>query len=173
MKSHNNMASMAVLICMMCPGITQADSLKSELEINADYIQSLVTNPEINLNRILRGITGLEINIYFRTNSAELDLRSREQIANVAKVMWTYPMVSATISGHTDSHGTTAYNKKLSQKRIDVVHDLLRSLLSHNYQPGRFNTHAYGESFDPHGNSDNEGMAFDRRVSILLLVPVK
>ena len=160
------------LACIYCTAAF-ADPWKSELEVNTDFIQSMSGNPDINLNKILRGMSGLELNIYFRSDSAELDYQARQQIANVARIMWVYPMVSASLGFHTDIRGAAEYNRKLAQKRLDAVHNLLRDLLSSNYHSRRFNTHAYGESYSPHHQHDIEGMSFDRRVSILLLVPVK
>ena len=172
MNLHLHAVVLGLLVFICSPALI-ANPWKSELERNTDYIQSLAENPDVDLNKILRGITGIEVNIYFRTNSTELDFRSREQIASIAKVMWVYPIASVSLGGHTDSRGSSVYNRKLAQKRIDAVQNLLRDLLSNKYHPRRINTYAYGESFSPHNQDDREGMAFDRRVSILLIVPVR
>lgn len=157
---------------MVCPVAYPAPPL-SELEKNTDYVEAYLKAPEIKLTRLLRGMTGIEVNIYFRTDSTEIDWRSREQIANVAKAMWVYPMLSVSLGGHADSRGSEAYNTKLTQRRVAAVHKVFKDLLSRKYNPKRFNTHGYGEHIASYKQNDKEGMSFDRRVSILLLIQGK
>ena len=44
-----------------------------------------------------------------------------KDIDDLAEVMREYPDLNVVIEGHTDSIGTAAYNKKLSQRRADAV----------------------------------------------------
>ncbi len=142
----------------------------SEIEENTGYVQSYLETNEENLTRLLRGMSGIEVNIYFRTDSAEIEWRERQKIINVAKAMWVYPMMNVSLGGHADSRGPEGYNDKLTQKRIAAVAEVFKSLLSKKYNSKRFNTHGYGKQQALHKPGDEEGMSLDRRVSILLLI---
>lgn len=76
-----------------------------------------------------------------------------------------------TVEGHTDSKGTDAYNKDLSQRRADAVAAWLTDA-----SPGlpRPETRAYGETRPaapnekPDGSDDPAGRQVNRRVEIIV-----
>ncbi len=142
----------------------------SEIEKNSGYVQSYLESNEEQLTKLLRGLSGIEVNIYFRTDSAEIEQRERQKIFNVTKAMWVYPMMNISLGGHADSRGSDDYNDKLTQKRIAAVNEVFKAVLSKKYNSKRFNTHGYGKQLATHEPGDEEGMSFDRRVSILLLI---
>ena len=153
--------------------------LPFELQKNIDYVQTYLENSdhedsERHLTSLLRGMTGIEVSIYFRTNSATVDKRSRTQIYDIAKTVLVYPMVNLSISGRTDSRGTETYNLQLAEKRVDAVLDVFKDALApNNYDPKRFYPLARGESFATSKPNDKEGMSLERRVIIRLLVQWK
>jgi outer membrane protein OmpA-like peptidoglycan-associated protein len=168
---------MTLLVVAACLAIGAArgepSAYKSELEQNIESVQSYLQGPEQRLTRLLRGFTGIEVNIYFRTNSSEIDRINRERIYNVAKTMLVYPMLNISLGGHTDNRGSNSYNKTLSQRRIDAVMKVFRDALGRNYDAKRFYSNAYGKQIAAYRPDDKEGMFYDRRVSILLLVQSK
>jgi len=142
----------------------------SEIEENTGYVQSYLETDEEQLTRLLKGMSGVEVNIYFRTDSAEIEWRERQKIHNVAKAMWVYPMMNVSLGGHADRRGSDGYNDKLTQKRIAAVNEVFKAVLSKKYNSKRFYTHGYGKQQALHKPGDEEGMSFDRRVSILVLI---
>jgi hypothetical protein len=69
----------------------------SELEKNTNYVNSYLENNGIQETRLLRDMTGIEVNVYFRTNSAKLDPRERAKIINVTRAMWIFPMLNVSL----------------------------------------------------------------------------
>jgi outer membrane protein OmpA-like peptidoglycan-associated protein len=75
-----------------------------------------------------------------------------------------------SVEGHTDSIGSEAYNQNLSFQRAvsAAVHLVLRNGLD----PERMFVKGYGESKPIADNATDEGRATNRRVEMLVLVPV-
>ena len=121
---------------------------------------------------------GIEMSVFFKTNSAEVDSLGRAQILNFAKAMIVYPdpMVRFRLMAHTDIRGTEAYNNKLAKRRLESVQNIFKTsinALGGKYNSKRFYTGTYGEKFAAvygEKNGDVEGMYFNRRVSITLFV---
>lgn len=145
----------------------------SFLETTKRYVQSYIESNEVNeeqLTKLLRGMTRIQVNIYFRTDSAEVEWRERQLILNVINTMWIYPMINISLGGYADSRGSDDYNMKLVKKRIAAVKQIFKGVLGKEYNPKRFYEVAYGKQSDSHETSDEEGMSLDRRVTIVLLV---
>jgi outer membrane protein OmpA-like peptidoglycan-associated protein len=69
----------------------------------------------------------------------------------------------AALSGHTDSIGTEAYNKKLSERRVNSVRDYI---VKKGVESGRVSGQGFGESKPIADNKTKEGRAKNRRVEI-------
>jgi outer membrane protein OmpA-like peptidoglycan-associated protein len=59
--------------------------------------------------------------IYFAFNSAHLAPASDHAIAAIAGILARHPDWTATLEGHTDSIGSAAANKALSERRVAAV----------------------------------------------------
>lgn len=68
-----------------------------------------------------------------------------------------------TISGHTDSTGTDAYNQGLSERRADSV---MTWLVDNGIAADRLESVGYGESQPKYDNATSEGRRLNRRVEI-------
>jgi OOP family OmpA-OmpF porin len=68
-----------------------------------------------------------------------------------------------TISGHTDSVGSEAYNMKLGQRRADTVKDYL---VSKGVPASKITTKSFGESQPVASNKTAEGRAKNRRAEV-------
>lgn len=84
-------------------------------------------------------------NITFVTDSAKLTKNGRAVVREAAEVLAEHPEVEVRIEGHTDSRGTSAANKQLSERRADEVLDRLVEL---GVDEDRLTAKGYGES-DP------------------------
>ena len=67
------------------------------------------------------------------------------------------------ITGHADSTGTAAYNKKLSLRRAEAVRDYLISL---GADPSKMEVSGEGETKPIADNKTKEGRAKNRRVEV-------
>jgi outer membrane protein OmpA-like peptidoglycan-associated protein len=61
----------------------------------------------------------------FEFDKAELRPEDRELLSRIAGILMTATGTTISVNGHTDDVGTDAYNKKLSEKRAEVVRDYL------------------------------------------------
>lgn len=64
-------------------------------------------------------------NIFFDLDKATLRPASTAELERLLKLMTDNPTLKIEISGHTDSQGDNAYNKKLSENRAKAVVDYL------------------------------------------------
>ncbi len=103
--------------------------------------------------------------ILFGVDSASLKPGAYDEISRVARVLNQYPQTNITIAGHTDSSGTAAHNKQLSEKRAANVKN---ALVGEGVNPARMTAIGYGESKPIADNSTAEGRLMNRRVTILI-----
>jgi outer membrane protein OmpA-like peptidoglycan-associated protein len=101
--------------------------------------------------------------VLFDFNSAGLRTASRESLREMADVFQKYPNTTISVQGHTDSIGSAAYNKRLSNRRADSVASYLENL---GVRSSRVETIGYGESHRRATNSTAEGRQLNRRVEI-------
>lgn len=96
---------------------------------------------------------------YFATASANLTAAGRSKLETFFRQSDAF---SYTISGHTDSRGTDAYNLGLSEARAKAVADVARSV-------GAMveSVRGFGESQPVATNGTAAGMAKNRRVEVL------
>jgi OOP family OmpA-OmpF porin len=69
--------------------------------------------------------------------------------------------VNGEVDGYTDSTGSAAYNKKLSERRAQAVADYLQA---HGISGGRMTVKGFGEDNPVADNKTAEGRAHNRRV---------
>jgi OOP family OmpA-OmpF porin len=86
----------------------------------------------------------------------------QKDINDLIEVMKDYPDLNVVIEGHTDSIGTDAYNKNLSQERADAVKAYMVD--KGGIDSGRMKAIGYGEEKPIASNSTKEGRAKNRRV---------
>ncbi len=105
-------------------------------------------------------------NIFFEFNKTELLPESYKELDKVVNVINKNQIRQIEISGHTDSEGSEAYNKKLSEGRA-------KSVVSYLSQKGISSevllAVGYGESKPIDTNSTDAGMANNRRVEFKVL----
>ena len=80
---------------------------------------------------------------------------------NAINVLKQNPGLTVEIQGHTDSHGSDAYNQTLSENRANTVK---QHLVNNGIAASRLATRGYGESQPVASNATSEGRAQNRRV---------
>jgi len=107
--------------------------------------------------------------INFKVNSAVLSPEARAQLDSVASKAQAAKGFVIEVSGFTDSTGSTAKNRRLSQQRADSV---VRYLVENHQIPLRriITPYGYGETQAIADNTSREGRAANRRVEVKILV---
>lgn len=103
---------------------------------------------------------------FFGFDSDALSLQTQQTLRDVAALLVEHPDTTITITGHTDSTGTEAYNLELSQRRGRAVENEL--IGTHNISPMRITVRGVGESLPIESNTTAQGRAKNRRVEMVV-----
>jgi len=101
------------------------------------------------------------LNVEFDFDKATIKKGYDQDIDNLAQVMKDYPDLNVVIEGHTDSVGTAAYNKKLSQQRAEAVKNYM---VEKGIDANRLKAQGFGEEKPIASNETKEGRQQNRRV---------
>jgi len=101
--------------------------------------------------------------VHFNTGSARLESESLPVLDKVARSLKSNPHVLIGISGHADSTGPAAFNKRLSKARAEAVRDYL---MSKGVPASRLETRGYGSRQPIADNDTRAGRAENRRVEM-------
>ena len=107
-------------------------------------------------------------NVTFATNSADLSAQFYPVLDQVAGTLAEYNQTVIEVAGHTDSTGSAAYNKTLSERRADSV---IAYMQSRGVQRQRMIPVGAGQDYPVASNDTPEGRQQNRRVEITI-VPV-
>jgi outer membrane protein OmpA-like peptidoglycan-associated protein len=127
--------------------------------------------------RELRQIEGVEVyrtdedelnvvvknEVLFDYNSTALRSASKDALQEMAEVFDKYGRTTIEVEGHTDSIGSTSYNKDLSVRRASAVSRYLRNL---GVDSDRLDVVGRGESDPRATNETARGRQLNRRVEI-------
>ena len=103
----------------------------------------------------------VELDVKFDFDRDTIRPEFRQDIQSLAEFMRTYPSVTTTVEGHTDSVGSDAYNKNLSERRANSVR---QALIAEGVESSRVNAVGHGEARPIADNSTDDGRAMNRRV---------
>ncbi|HEY0370921.1 MAG TPA: OmpA family protein [Thermoanaerobaculia bacterium] len=101
--------------------------------------------------------------ILFDFNSASLRSSSRDELREMADVFDRYGNTTIVVAGHTDSVGSTSYNKRLSERRASSVANYMEDL---GVSGSRLDAYGYGESKPKSSNETASGRQRNRRVEL-------
>ena len=104
-------------------------------------------------------------NITFQTDSSDLRADFFDVLNSVSLVLKEYDKTLLEVAGHTDSTGSDAYNKTLSEKRASTV---AQYLTSRGVNSQRIITIGAGEAHPVASNDTAEGRQANRRVELTL-----
>lgn len=123
--------------------------------IQADLeIQPLEQGKEYRLN-----------DIYFSSNSAELNNAAQAILSAFIEFMHENPKVKVEIQGHTDEVGSASANLELSAQRAKSVYDYL---VQNGIESARLRHKGFGETRPVADNSTAEGKAQNRRTVFVI-----
>jgi outer membrane protein OmpA-like peptidoglycan-associated protein len=109
-----------------------------------------------------QGFVALYIN--FDTDKATIKPESKPIIDQIVKLLKDNPGLKVGIEGHTDSTGTAARNKTLSQQRAESV---VSALVKVGIDAKRLSGKGWGQDKPIADNKTEEGRAKNRRVEIV------
>ena len=101
----------------------------------------------------------------FAVNSSQIKPGFYSTLDKIAKIVNKYGKTQLTLIGYTDSTGSAAYNKKLSDRRANSV---LAYLRNQGVIPQRLGAYGMGEEKPRASNATAAGRALNRRVEIII-----
>ena len=99
--------------------------------------------------------------VFFEFDSAEILPQSESILMVGMQALRDNPDVRVEIGGHTDNQGSAAYNRDLSRRRAQSVHDWM---VAHGIDANRMRVRGYGLSRPVASNDTPEGQAQNRRI---------
>lgn len=103
--------------------------------------------------------------IFFDHDKATLKPESATALSAIAEFLSANPGLSFYVVGHTDSVGSFAHNRKLSEDRARAVTEALRS--EYAIAAERIEPHGIGPLVPTFANSSDDGRARNRRVELV------
>jgi len=120
---------------------------------------------ELHAQKTERGMVVTIGDVLFATDRAELNANGMATVRKLAEVMMQNPDRTVMVEGFTDSTGTAAHNKDLSERRAASVAQALASL---GVPRERIGMRGYGEAFPVASNDTASNRQLNRRVEIVL-----
>lgn len=103
--------------------------------------------------------------LYFDFDKSVILQQSYQTLKQLQDLLNRYPKMRIEIQGHTDSHGASAYNRRLSERRAKAVVDYL---VGKGVNPRRLQYKGFGDTQPIATNSTEEGRATNRRVAFVI-----
>ncbi|MBN1472716.1 MAG: OmpA family protein [Syntrophaceae bacterium] len=105
------------------------------------------------------------LDVKFDFDKATIKAGYYKDIDDLIEVMKDYPDLQIVVEGHTDSVGSAAYNRKLSQERANAVK---KYMVENGVNASRITARGYGEEEPIASNSTEQGRAKNRRVEAVV-----
>ena len=145
---------------------------KDGYAFNSHYISSTdesfdgPSKMDIEINKIESGQTFELNNIYFETDSFNLNAVSRSILIEFSNYLKTNIGLKLLISGHTDNIGSKESNLILSTNRARAVYSFL---IERGITEDRLSYRGYGEDRPVYDNSTKQGRAKNRRTECTVI----
>jgi hypothetical protein len=107
----------------------------------------------------------------FDNNSAEMKTEMEEDLNKVVDFMLDHPYFKLKISGHTDSDGDPAANKRLSQSRADAIREYI--IQKGQIEPTRIEAIGYGSDQPIVTENSVDAKRINRRVEFEIIKPTE
>lgn len=147
----------------------KASAATARVAVNVpEKVEKKIEVKEIVVKEEKRGlVVNLASAVLFDSGKSKLKPAAYGMLNEVVKLMQEYPDNNVLIEGHTDSRGSPAYNKKLSEARAHAVHEILVS--KYGVDSKRIKAVGYGEEKPLANNKTESGREQNRRVEIIIL----
>ncbi len=137
------------------------------VSIPANARVAKIVTKEFNLRKVSVGESFILRNIYYDFDKAVIKKQSFPYLDKLVAWLKAHPDIQLEIGGHTDNSGIPAYNKVLSQRRVDSV---LLYLTAKGIEGERLIAVGYGEDRPLASNDDEqEGREINRRTEFKIL----
>ncbi|MBK6266370.1 OmpA family protein [Marivirga sp. S37H4] len=161
-KASGNTAMGAIIGAAV--GGTTGAIIGNKMDKQAEEIKRTV--PDANVQRVGEGIiVEFSSNVLFGFDQSALTSSSRASLDKLVIVLNEYSDTNIEVQGHTDSRGSTAYNKDLSVKRASAV---VNYLTTKGISGRRVSINGFGESVPKYDNNTKSGRDQNRRVEFLI-----
>jgi outer membrane protein OmpA-like peptidoglycan-associated protein len=139
---------------------------REALQKQADRVDRLFTREEANVLRKGDDIILRLIGLNFASGKAEIESKNFRLLSKVQNAIDGFSGAELVVEGHTDSFGSDASNRTLSQKRAESV----RRYLIENMKLNKDDVSAvgYGETVPVANNETPEGRQKNRRIDIVI-----
>ncbi len=147
------------------------DSVSLEKAETNNQYTDIITPPETETKTIISETLEINTNYIFETvkfnhNSSLLSNDATLEIKSVYDVLRNNDKLSIIISGHTDTIGSSSFNKTLSEQRAKSVVEHFKSL---GLNTNRISWKGYGDSFPISTNDTEKGRHKNRRVEFKII----
>ncbi len=148
-----------------CPVLdTDGDGIADSID-NCPNISGVASNngcPMVT-EEVQKQITDLARAIYFKTGKFTFTDETEVRLDKINTILSDYHATNFVVEGHTDSSGSNAINKKLSQQRSDAV---MQALVQAGFPASMIKSIGYGEEKPIGDNKTKKGKQENRRVEI-------
>ena len=131
---------------------------------DSNYISPSTLN--IELEQISEGSSFKIDNIYFNTNSYEINQISEQVINEFINYLRVNKSIVIEINGYTDNVGSFRDNQVLSENRAKAVYE---HIVSNGIQKNRISYNGFGEEFPVDSNDNEEGRSKNRRTEFKVI----
>ncbi|MFP3980417.1 MAG: OmpA family protein [Desulfobacterales bacterium] len=132
------------------------------MEKQAEELETVRGMENVNYNEDTKEIDAT-MNILFDFDKADIRPGEKSKLDELAQVFSKYPENIVIVEGHTDSKGSAAYNRRLSELRASKVSEYIRS---QDIDISKLTAKGYGESQPVATNETAEGREQNRRVDL-------
>lgn len=161
-KASGNTALGAIIGAAV--GGTTGAVIGNKMDKQAEEIKKAV--PDVQVVRVGEGIVvEFSSSILFGFDKSNLSNDAKTNLDKLVNIMKDYEDTNIEVQGHTDSKGSEAYNKKLSEQRATAVSQYLMEKGINNF---RLSINGFGELLPKYINTTDEGRLLNRRVEFLI-----
>lgn len=129
----------------------------------AAHLEALLA--DLHAQKTERGMVVTIGDVLFATDRAELNANGMATVRKLAEIMTQNPDRTVMVEGFTDSTGSTAHNRDLSERRAASV---AQALVGLGVSRERIGMRGYGEAFPVAPNNTASNRQLNRRVEIVL-----
>jgi outer membrane protein OmpA-like peptidoglycan-associated protein len=161
-KASGNTALGAIIGAAV--GGTTGAIIGNKMDKQAEEIKKSV--PDAQVIRVGEGIVvEFSSSILFGFDKSNLSNEAKANLDKLVIIIKDYEDTNIEVQGHTDSKGSEAYNKKLSEQRATAVSVYL---MEKGVKSFRLTINGFGELLPKYINTTEEGRLLNRRVEFLI-----